>query len=71
MQISKLIPKMRGLIVKFFDFVDVNGDHAVSIKELDDARAYLDLPPLSQQDHDSLATICNRDEELEFDVSLD
>ena len=66
--ISKHMPEIRRLVVKFFDFVDVNGDRAVEIRELDDARAYLGLPPLSAQDHDSLVALCNEDEELEFDV---
>ena len=57
-----------GENVKFFDFVDVNGDRAVEIRELDDARAYLGLQPLDAQDHDSLVALCNEDEELEFDV---
>mmetsp|Transcript_8223 Transcript_8223/g.14306 ORF Transcript_8223/g.14306 Transcript_8223/m.14306 type:complete len:790 (+) Transcript_8223:14-2383(+) len=67
-QISKLMPEIRKTIVKFFDFVDVNGDHAVEISELDAARAYLGLPALSDEDHDSLVAICNEEDELEFDV---
>lgn len=66
--ISKHMPEIRRLVVKFFDFVDVNGDRAVEIRELDDARAYLGLQPLDAQDHDSLVALCNEDEELEFDV---
>ena len=66
--ISKHMPEIRRLVVKFFDFVDVNGDKAVEIRELDDARAYLGLQPLDAQDHDSLVALCNEDEELEFDV---
>ncbi len=63
------MPEIRRLVVKFFDFVDVNGDHAVEISELDGARSYLGLPPLSDKDHDSLVALCNENEELEFDVS--
>ena len=62
------MPEIRRLVVKFFTFVDVNGDHAVEIRELDDARAYLGLPPLSDKDHESLAALCNENEELEFEV---
>ena len=62
------MPEIRRLVVKFFTFVDVNGDHAVEIRELDDARAYLGLPPLSDKDHESLAGLCNENEELEFEV---
>ena len=40
----------------------------MEIRELDDARTYLGLPPLSDKDHDSLVALCNEDEELEFDV---
>jgi len=66
--ISKHMPEIRRLVVKFFDFVDVNRDRAVEIRELDDARAYLGLQPLDAQDHDSLVALCNEDEELEFDA---
>ena len=62
------MPEIRRLVVKFFTFVDVNGDHAVEIRELDDARAYLGLPPLSDKDHESLAALCNENKELEFEV---
>ena len=68
-KISRHMPEIRKLVVKFFDFVDVNGDHSVEISELDAARSYLALPPLSDQDHESLVALCNKDEELEFDVS--
>ena len=67
--ISRHMPEIRKLVVKFFDFVDVNGDRSVEISELDAARSYLALPPLSDQDHESLVALCNGDEELEFDVS--
>jgi urea transporter/Ca2+-binding EF-hand superfamily protein len=67
-KISRLMPAIRRLIVKFFDFVDVNGDRAVEIAELDSARAYLSLPAISDADRDSLNALCNGDDELEFDV---
>jgi len=69
-QISKHMPEIRRRFVKFFDFVDVNGDRSVEISELDAARSYLGLPPLSEEDHASLGAICNEDEELEFEVSI-
>ena len=69
-QISKQMPEIRRQFVKFFDFVDVNGDQSVEISELDAARSYLGLPPLSEEDHESLVAICNEDEELEFEVSI-
>ena len=69
-KISKSMPEIRRHVVKFFDFVDVNGDRAVEIRELDDARSYLALPPLSEQDNESLLALCNDDEELEFDVGF-
>ena len=62
------MPEIRKLIVKFFDFVDVNGDRSVEISELDGARSYLGLPPFSGKDADSLVALCNENEELEFDV---
>ena len=67
-KISRLMPAIRYLIVKFFDFVDVNGDRAVELQELDSARAYLSLPPISEDDRETLNTLCNGDDELEFDV---
>jgi len=67
-KISRFMPAIRRLVVKFFDFVDVNGDRAVEIAELDSARAYLSLPAISDADRDSLNTLCNEDDELEFDV---
>lgn len=67
-KISKLMPAIRSLIVKFFDFVDVNGDRAVEIAELDSARAYLGLPPISDDDRQTLNALCNGEDELEFDV---
>lgn len=70
-KISRHMPEIRKLVVKFFDFVDVNGDHSIEISELDAARSYLALPPLSDQDHESLVALCNEDEELDFDVSTD
>ena len=68
-KISRCMPEIRRLVVKFFQFVDINGDHSIEISELDSARSYLGLPPLSEADHDSLSALCNEDEELEFDVS--
>ena len=47
------------LLVKFFNFVDVDGDNCVEISELDAARSYLGLPPLEKADKDSLANLCN------------
>lgn len=67
-KISQLMPAIRSLIVKFFDFVDVNGDRAVEIAELDSARAYLGLPPISDDDRQTLNALCNGEDELEFDV---
>jgi len=67
-KISGLLPSIRYLIVKFFDFVDVNGDRAVEMDELDSAREYLGLPPISESDRDRLLGLGNGDEELEFDV---
>lgn len=63
------MPEIQRLIVKFFDFADINGDGAIEISELDCARSYLGLPPLSDADHDSLTSLCNEDDELEYDVS--
>lgn len=67
-KISRHMPRIRRVVVKFFDFVDVNGDRAVEIAELDSARAYLSLPTISNDDRDSLNALCNGDMELEFDV---
>ena len=67
-KISKVMPAIRSLIVKFFDFVDVNGDRSVEIAELDSARAYLGLPPISDDDRQTLNALCNGEDELEFDV---
>lgn len=69
-KISEHMPNIRRLVVKFFDFVDVNGDRSIAVSELDDARSYLGLPALSDKDGDSLVALCNEDEELEFDVSI-
>jgi hypothetical protein len=63
------MPEIRKLIVKFFDFIDVNGDRSVEIRELDDARSYLGLPPMSEEDHASLESLCDENEELQFEVS--
>ncbi|KAL7530060.1 hypothetical protein ACHAXR_005514, partial [Thalassiosira sp. AJA248-18] len=68
--ISTLMPEIRRLIIKFFDFVDVNNDHAVEISELDSARSYLGLPPLSEHDHSSLEALFNEEGELEYDVTI-
>lgn len=65
-QISKHMPEIQRMIVKFFDFADINGDGSIEISELDCARSYLGLPPLSDADHDSLLALCNEDDELEF-----
>mmetsp|Transcript_14766 Transcript_14766/g.30256 ORF Transcript_14766/g.30256 Transcript_14766/m.30256 type:complete len:785 (-) Transcript_14766:94-2448(-) len=67
-KISRHMPAIRSLIVKFFDFVDVNGDQAVEIAELDSACQYLNLPPISDDDRGSLNALCNGDDELEFDM---
>ncbi|KAL3795287.1 hypothetical protein ACHAWO_010421 [Cyclotella atomus] len=67
-KISKYMPAIRDLVAKFFDFVDVNGDRAVEIAELDSSRAYLSLPAISEADRDSLTALCNEEEELEFDM---
>ncbi|KAL7554009.1 hypothetical protein ACHAWF_017370 [Thalassiosira exigua] len=67
-RISKHMPKIQRLIIKFFNFVDVNGDHSVEICELDGARSYLGLPPLSEEDQERLHSLCNEANELDFDV---
>ena len=67
-KISRHMPLIRDLVVKFFDFVDVNGDRAVEIAELNSACAYLNLPAISDDDRDSLNALCNGDDELEFDM---
>jgi Ca2+-binding EF-hand superfamily protein len=67
-KISKHMPAIRDLVAKFFDFVDVNGDRAVEISELDSARDYLNLPAITEADRNSLTALCNGDEELEFDM---
>jgi urea transporter len=67
-QISKHMPEIRRLIIKFFNFVDVNGDHSIKICELDGARSYLGLPPLSGEDQERLHSLCNEANELDFDA---
>lgn len=67
-KISRHMPLIRDLVVKFFDFVDVNGDRAVEIAELNSACQYLNLPSISDDDRDSLNALCNGDDELEFDM---
>lgn len=68
-KISRHMPEIRRLIVKFFDFVDVNGDRSVELEELDQAREYLGLPAISEDDKTSLMALYNDDDELDFDVS--
>lgn len=68
-KISRHMPAIRRLIIKFFDFVDVNGDRSVELEELDQAREYLGLPAISEDDRASLMALSNDDGELEFDVS--
>ncbi len=65
-KICRNMPAIRSLIVKFFDFVDVNGDQAVEISELNSACEYLNLPSISDADLDSLEALKNREGELEF-----
>ena len=67
-KICRNMPAIRSLIVKFFDFVDVNGDRAVEISELNSTCEYLGLPSISDADSDSLEALSNREEELEFDT---
>ncbi len=67
-KICRNMPAIRRLVVKFFDFVDVNGDRAVEMSELDLACEYLGLPSISDADRDSLEALSNREGELEFDT---
>ena len=67
-QISRHMPEIRHLVVSFFRFADINGDRSIEINELDAARSYIGLPPLSDKDHSSLEALYNDDDELEFDV---
>mmetsp|Transcript_33860 Transcript_33860/g.80997 ORF Transcript_33860/g.80997 Transcript_33860/m.80997 type:complete len:745 (-) Transcript_33860:519-2753(-) len=67
-KISRHMPAIRRLIIKFFDFVDVNGDRSVELEELDQAREYLGLPAISEDDRASLMALSNDDGELEFDM---
>jgi len=67
-KISRHMPAIRSLVVKFFDFVDDNGDQAVDIANLDSACEYLNLPSISDADRDSLKSLCNGEEKLEFDA---
>ncbi len=67
-KISRHMPTIRSLVVKFFDFVDINGDRTVDIANLDSACEYLNLPSISDTDRDSLRALSNRGEELEFDA---
>lgn len=66
-KISRHMPYIRRLIVRFFDFVDVNGDRSVELSELDGARSYLGLPPMSDKDRDSLLDLCDENQVLEFE----
>ena len=67
-KISKNMPAIRDLVVKFFDFVDVDGDRAVNIVKLNSAIEYLNLPAISEDDRDSLNKLCNNENVLEFDA---
>ncbi len=67
-KICRNMPAIRSLIVKFFDFVDVNGDQAVDISKLNSACEYLNLPSISDADCDSLEALSNRDGEIEYDT---
>ncbi len=67
-KISRHMPTIRSLVVKFFDFVDVDGTGAVDIGNLDSACEYLNLPSISDADRNSLKALSNREEELEFDA---
>ena len=67
-KISRHMPLIRDLVVKFFDFVDANGDGGVEIAELNSACAYLNLPAISDDDRESQNALCNGEDELEFDM---
>ena len=67
-KISKQLPRIRRPIIKFFDFVDVDGSESIEIAELNSALAYLALPPLKEEDQQRLSKLSNADGELEFEV---
>ena len=67
-KISKQLPRIRRPIIKFFDFVDVDGSESIEISELNSALSYLALPPLREEDQKRLSKLSNADGELEFEV---
>ena len=51
----------------FFNFVDIDGNGYVDFDELDDARAYLGQPCMTNAEQDALTILTGEDEEFEID----
>lgn len=58
-KISRHMPEIRRSVIKFMDFVDIDGDRSIKISELDGARSYLGLSPMPEEDRQKLVSLCD------------
>jgi urea transporter len=67
--VSAKLLEVRKKISKFFDFVDVDGNEYIDFDEINAALEYLNEPPLSDADQDTLlSVIAVEDEEEGMDI---
>mmetsp|Transcript_19288 Transcript_19288/g.29707 ORF Transcript_19288/g.29707 Transcript_19288/m.29707 type:complete len:783 (-) Transcript_19288:203-2551(-) len=59
--------RVRRRIAKFFHFVDIDGNGFVDFQELDDARAYLGQPDMTDEEHNALTKLTGEYDEFEVD----